>query len=106
MSDRYAENPFLLLLELFIINSIDSLAQSEYLLLEQMTPVLQSSTGIEGDWEEIIKGVMGWDDSIGEWIDTEWLKEQCKAKINKTTLSPEDFAIALTDKLLTKEQED
>jgi hypothetical protein len=100
VSDRYETNPFLLILELFVIHAIQPLTESECMLLEQMTPALRSGTGLEGDWESIVRAMMGWDQTIYDRIESEWLKAQCKAAITKEKIEPEHFAVRYVDNVV------
>jgi hypothetical protein len=72
--DRYEGKPFLKLLEAFVLSRIDKLSPDAAALLVQMTPQLRKTFGRDGTWDEIVAGVMQFDDGAADAIRRDWAR--------------------------------
>lgn len=89
--DRYAGQPFLKLVDSFVLKSIGELDPSQEALLEQMTPKFQEAFSCAGSWEEIVVSQLQFPSDFRSSIQTMWRKNQEIAKQNGVTLVPMQF---------------
>ncbi|WP_193164910.1 hypothetical protein [Microbulbifer hainanensis] len=101
MSERYEGKPLLRLLELYVLDAIGFLETKDESLLQQLTPKLSQTYGIEGSWKEIIQNVMELPENMQSLIRDLWLKNQEIAKQNNTELQAEHFAMMFVDQNLS-----
>ena len=92
---RYKEDPFLRLVELYVLRAIGKLGYKEELAMIKLTPELQSIYDHQGQWFEIVEYVMEFPKGAANEITSEWKRA---LKQNKS-LQPEDFARSFTDEL-------
>ncbi len=68
MNARYEGKPLLRLIELYVIDAIGELQQSDAENLEEITPKLQQLYATDGDWRAAISTAMAFPDSMPEAI--------------------------------------
>lgn len=98
MNERYAGKPLLLLLELYVLWAIDELPEKSVLLVQQMTPYLQSAYKMSGTWQEIISAVMEFPESLPGALRKLWAENCSIAEEHRTRLDPQIFAEMVADR--------
>jgi len=66
-------------------------------ILIKMTPELEATYNIEGNWQEIIRKVMDLPENMPSLINEMWKKNQKLANENGQILEAEQFAIMFVD---------
>lgn len=92
---RYDGKPLLRLIELYVQHVIGELSARDAQLLAQMTPMLQKTYSLDGDWHAIIASVMKLSASFEGQLEREW--ERARA----AGLDAEAFSRAVADKVVT-----
>ena len=92
---RYDGKPLLRLIELYVQHVIGELSARDAQLLAQMTPKLQQTYSLDGDWHAIIASVMELGPSFEGQLKREW--ERARA----AGLDAEAFSRAVADKVIT-----
>lgn len=101
--DRYDKQPFLLLLELYVLHCINKLSRAELELLDEMTPQLQMAHQKEGTWKEIIADISGYGNELPRLARKQWREKRIEARKHNITLSAEDFAVQFVDEFFIVE---
>ncbi|GLR12987.1 hypothetical protein GCM10007907_17770 [Chitinimonas prasina] len=70
--DRYAEKPFLRLLECYVLNAIGKLEESQRMALQQMEPKLRDVYKIDGSWVDIVAEQMDFSSELNEQLRSIW----------------------------------
>lgn len=100
MTSRYEGNPLLRLLECYVLWAIGELDDLQQATLEKMTPNLQSTYGVQGQWHEIIASVMDLPLNMPALIRDMWDKNQAIAREKSLSLLPQQFAEMFVDQNL------
>ena len=100
MTTRYEGKPFLRLLECYVLDTIGELTPADQDNLETMTPNLQSTYKLDGDWRSIVFQVMQFPANLDENIRSLWARNRELAAQHGEVLLPEDFARMIVDKNL------
>lgn len=58
MADRYSRNPFLRLVDCYVLDAIGHLPSAQRATLEQLEPRFQKALGAQGGWREIVEAKM------------------------------------------------
>lgn len=99
MADRYAKQPFLRILEFYLLHAIGELAPSERTAMEKMAPQLSATFKQPGSWTEIVERVMKFDAKFAAEIRQSWRDNLERAKKSGATLTPREFVTAVADKM-------
>jgi alpha-ketoglutarate-dependent taurine dioxygenase len=94
---RYDGKPLLRLLELYVLWSIDELAEADGKNLTAITPRLHSTYGSSGAWHDAIAAAMHLPKSMPELIRDTWAKNRKIAEANSAVLGPQQFAEMFVD---------
>jgi hypothetical protein len=74
--DRYAGQPFLRLLDSFMLWSIGALDDTTNAKLDAMTPKLHQAFGMEsGTWQDVVMKQMDFDEEYVEWLRDKWRRQ-------------------------------
>jgi hypothetical protein len=92
---RYDGKPLLRLIELYVQHVIAELSTRDAQLLAQMTPMLQKTYSLQGDWHTIIASVMKFGPSFESNLKREWDRARAAG------LDAEAFSRAVADKVVT-----
>jgi hypothetical protein len=96
-SDRYEGKPFLRLLELYVLWSIDALDVKQESSLNQLTPKLQKTYSSKGKWHEIVSAQMDLPSDLPTKIRSLWKKNKHNLDSQGITAEPEVFAQQFVD---------
>ena len=99
--DRYAGNPFLKLVDSFVLKCIGALDEPSEAALEQMTPKLRQTFNHTGTWEEIVMSQLNFDPTVRSAIRDLWDRNQEIARQNGVTLTPMQFTEMFVAKNVT-----
>ena len=102
MTSRYEGKPLLRLLECFVLDVIGELSDVDRRTLEKMTPKLQSTYMVQGNWQDILSKVMAFPIELGENIRSIWRQNLKLAGEADVDLHPEDFARRIVDENLAR----
>lgn len=91
MNDRYIGKPFLRLLELYILRSIEELSENYSDLLLELEPKLQKTYESRKRWYEIIADEMGLPENFNSIVLDAW------QKVRLYNSDPENFAQKFVD---------
>jgi hypothetical protein len=91
--DRYANNPFLRLLDSYVLKAIGQLDEKHEQSLRQMTPDLVKIYGVQGSWDEIVAQEMEFSPDTPSKIKEIWEKNVEMAKAQRQSIDPKEFAI-------------
>lgn len=94
---RYDGKPLLRLLELYVLNAVGELSQSERQALERMAPKLKEIYGGNGEWQEAIAASVHMPPDMPIAIRNMWAKNLEIARSNGVTLAPQTFAEMVVD---------
>lgn len=94
---RYDGKPLLRLLELYVLNAVGELSQSEEQALERMAPKLKEIYGGNGEWHEAIAASVHMPPDMPISIRNMWAKNLEIARSNGVTLAPQAFAEMVVD---------
>jgi len=67
-----------------------------------MTPKLQGVYGVEGSWQDIVGGTVGFGPDVPAHLKELWHRNQDIARQNKVELTPQQFAEMIVDDNLVK----
>jgi hypothetical protein len=98
--DRYAGQPFLRLLECYVLDAIDQLDDSQRNTLQLMEPKLEKLYGVPGTWKEIVGAQMDFPQAFPEKIRDVWNKNLALAREHGAAVDPNEFAKAFVDQNL------
>jgi hypothetical protein len=96
MSDRYEGQPFLRLLECFVLWSIDQLPVEQAARLEEMAPRLASVYGRSGSWQDIVANEMEFSACIPDALRGMWERTLDNVQ-DGTAVDPEVWARQVVD---------
>ena len=91
--DRYTNNPFLRLLDSYVLKAIGHLDEKHEQGLRQMTPNLVKIYGVQGSWDEIVAREMEFSSDTPSKIKEIWEKNVEMAKAQRQSIDPKEFAI-------------
>lgn len=74
MTDRYADKPFLKLLDSYVLDSIGHLDQQAEAALTAMEPTLREMFGESGGWRDIVVARMQFPEGMAGAIEQVWEK--------------------------------
>jgi hypothetical protein len=90
--DRYTGKPqFLKFVDLFVLDCIGELSQSQLATLEEMTPKLEKAFNATGTWQEMVMAKLNYMPEVRVAIRALWVKNQEIARQHGTLLTPMDF---------------
>ena len=95
--ERYNGQPFLRLLDSYVLKAIGFLAPEDEEVLRQMTPKLQEVYEVSGTWFEIVAAVMEFPDGLASELRGMWEKNRQLALENSEELDPSVFAMMVVD---------
>jgi hypothetical protein len=95
--ERYKGKPLLKLLELYVLDSIDELPESDRKTLEKMAPKLGELYGGCGTWKEAIAAAVRMPAHMPSAIRDMWQKNTQVARERGETLTPQQFAEMFVD---------
>lgn len=95
--ERYVGKPMLRLLELYVLWSVDHLAEDEASRLQAMAPKLAGTFGGDGTWQNAIATTMELPEKMPELIREMWTKNQRIAAVNGVELPAQQFAEMFVD---------
>ena len=70
--DRYKNNPFLRLLDCYILDAIGELRPEQKESLEKLEPRLQETLNAQGSWREIVEDQMDFLPTVAVEIEMSW----------------------------------
>jgi len=91
-SFEFSTDPFVRLLEFYVLWAIGKLPQKQVETLKQMTPKLEKTFGKRGAWQEVVSAHMEFPPDMVDQIKDLWLRNAEMAKKNGETLRADDFA--------------
>jgi hypothetical protein len=100
MKPRYEGKPLLRLLECYVLWAIDQLPEKDAKSLSQITPYLQSTYRIEGDWPHVIAAAVHLPPHMPTLIRDMWAKNTDIAQKSGVVLTPQRFAEMFVDENL------
>ena len=104
--DRYGD-PFVRILELYILKAIGSLTTEDDQAMKQLTPELQSIYGINAGWLRIVEEVMEFPREAPDEIRSLWLERKKEvAETEGRRLYPEEFAREFADQCFDNGEEE
>ena len=98
--ERYADKPFRLLLECYILLAIDQLSEERVENLNAMQPHLVGIYGHNLPWNEIVDRVMDFPENMPETIREMWARNTAIAVRHDIILHPQQFAEMFVDQNL------
>lgn len=101
-NDRYKDKPLLRLLELYVLDAIGKLEEKDRAVLEQMTPKLCETFGVEGTWKQAIEKAMEFPSHMPRLIAENWEKNLKLAKEQKLQINPQEYAMHFVDNNFTQ----
>ena len=96
-ANRYDEQPFLKLVDSFVLKCIDHLDQNQEEIIKEMEPKLQATYNSNGTWDEIVMKELELEPSIINKIRKLWAKNQEIARQNNVELLPINFTEMFVD---------
>ena len=102
--DRYAERPFLRIIECFALDCIDALDPAQRAALEAMAPKLSETLGHEGTWQQVVCAQMDWGEGIEAAVRDLWTRNSDLARTEGIALSPEEFAMLFAEANTTADE--
>jgi hypothetical protein len=87
-------------LECYVLWAIGELPVKEANALKDMTPKLQTVYGVQGDWQQVIAAAVRLPSNMSDLIRDLWSKNIEIARMNQTTLAPQQFAEMFVDQNL------
>jgi hypothetical protein len=97
MTDRYTDNPFLRLLDCFVLDAIDMLDVKQRAVLTQLEPRLAKTFNMEGTWREMVVAQMNFSDAVPERIRQFWAGYQDAARQQGVPAIPDEFVVNFVD---------
>lgn len=96
-TDRY-DDPFIRLLELYVLKAVGALEKEDAERMKKLTPELQKVFGVSGSWIRIVEQVMEYPKDAPEEIRLIWTeRKQEVAQTEGRRLHPEEFARDFAD---------
>lgn len=74
--DRYKAQPFLLLMDCYVLDAIGQLSPQQRAGLEKLEPKLQETFGVAGRWREVVEAQMGFMPTVALQIEMAWAAYQ------------------------------
>jgi hypothetical protein len=99
-NSRYQGKPLLRLMECYVLWAIDQLPPKEASTLSAMTPKLQVTFRTQGSWQQVIAAAAQLPPNMADVIRETWTKNAEIARMNQTTLAPQQFAELFVDQNL------
>lgn len=94
---RYEGKPFLRLLECYVLWAVGQLDAGQQAQLDELTPKLQATYGVDGPWPEIVAGQMELSEEVPAALRGMWDRNQEAAAEAGTVLDPEEWARQVVD---------
>jgi len=94
---RYESKAFLRILECYVLNAIGQLEKGDHDRLVEMTPMLQETFNVQGEWVSIVDQVMEFPCGMQAEINKIWDKNILIANETNEVLTPEFFAKMFVD---------
>ncbi len=105
-SDRY-DDPFIRILELYILKAVGALEKEDEQSMKRLTPELQRIYGINTGWLRIVEKVMEFPPGAPDEIRSLWLERKEEvAQTEGRRLRPEEFAREFADFCFQDEDEE
>lgn len=101
--DRYDKQPFLRVLELYVLCGVEELSVSQMDAMNAMTPKLEEVYGISGTWQEIVESVMDLPPDFSDSLRDMW-KEGSRLAGPSEKIDPERWAREVVDVNLVSPQ--
>lgn len=95
--DRYEGKPFLRLLDSYVLDAIDQLAERQRDGLVLMEPKLQSVYKSAGNWQEIVRTQMNFPPSLPQAIRKMWDGYMSAARSQGLPALPHEFVVRFVD---------
>lgn len=89
--NRYDDNPFLRLLDCYILDTIGELSDDQREVLATLEPKLRQTFNASGSWLEMVAAQMDFVDTVPEKIRSFWLGYVEAAKVQGLPALPGDF---------------
>lgn len=98
MSDRYADKPFLKLVDGYIVDAIGHLDGASAMELAAMEPQMRKATGLSGDWRSLVEQRMRFPAGMAGAVREVWDKGRVKfIAANGREPDPLEFAVNFVD---------
>ena len=91
-SFQLSADPFIRLLECYVLWAIRLLPEKQAEILEQLAPKFRKTFGKEGSWQQVISAHMEFPPDMVEQLTVLWEKNRTLAAKNGENLRPDDFA--------------
>jgi len=88
---RYDDNPFLRLLDCYILNAIGELDDDQREVLVALEPKLHKTFGASSSWHEVVATQMGFVDTVPDKIRAFWLGYIEAARVQGLPAVPGEF---------------
>ncbi|MPS29672.1 MAG: hypothetical protein E2576_07250 [Alcaligenaceae bacterium] len=96
-NSRYVGKPLLRLVECYVLWAIGELPEKESLSLLNMTPKLQALYETDGQWQDIMAGIIGSTGDMPGQLKALWRKNKEIARSNHVVLTPQEFTEMVVD---------
>lgn len=96
-TDRYKTNPFLRLLDCFVLDAIKMLDDNQREILNRLEPGLSKTFNMQGTWQEIVAAQMNFADSVPERIREFWEGYKAAAQEQGVSAHPDEFVLSFVD---------
>jgi hypothetical protein len=96
-TDRYNGNPFLRLLDCFVLDAINMLDEKQLEILTQLEPRLSKTFGMQGTWREIVVEQMNFSDTVPDRIRQFWEGYKTAAEQQGVSATADEFAVNFVD---------
>jgi len=98
---RYVENPFLRLLECYVLWAIGALHPFDEAQLAELGVRLAALYDIDGTWYEVVAGLMELPSNMPQLLQKRWARESELAQGCGDPVDPQAFAETFVDAYLT-----
>jgi hypothetical protein len=96
-ASRYVEKPLVRLLECYVLWAIDALHPADELQLDELAPRLAELYDVQGNWHQIVAGVMELPANMRAIVQAYWERGTAVARESGEALDPQRFAESFVD---------
>ena len=96
-TDRYKANPFLRLLDCFVLDAIDMLDDNQREILNRLEPGLSKTFDMQGTWRQIVAAQMNFADTVPGRIREFWEGYKAAAQQQGLPANPDEFVVSFVD---------
>ncbi|WP_240456988.1 hypothetical protein [Acidovorax sp. 1608163] len=96
-ANRYNSNPFLRLLDCFVLDAINMLDNNQLEILNRLEPGLSKTYDMQGTWREIVAAQMNFADTVPARIREFWEGYKGAAQQQGVPADPDEFVVSFVD---------